>query len=110
MTPTPTSSTPLSEAKCGTCKHWNGEEESWDSEAAHPWGKCKRIHHGYWQKLFDDDPEYGRDYYAKKEGIDNFQAQTAFTMDGSDYTSSLNTHANFGCILHESAEQTRKGE
>jgi hypothetical protein len=82
---------------CATCRWW---ENPWDTDVgfylsghqaddakreSSRWGVCQRIGHP-----------------AHTETATT--TERAFTADGSDYLSSLNTRDDFGCIEHEERE------
>lgn len=94
---------------CGTCRHWTPvdhggmgysatyiESESWEDESARQvaveglYGTCQAV---------VEIPD-AQDFEPPNT------PPIAFTMDGSHYTASLHTRAEFGCVLHEPKEAT----
>lgn len=75
---------------CKTCKHWHlGEENRYNSEAnAAKWGhRVRRCKHP--RLLFYQRPD----------------KDAAAVCDGSQYQAELITGEEFGCVLHESADE-----
>lgn len=86
---------------CENCKYWGASDTvSFDLEEyiknnteGKLYGKCERIPHGFWQTQYENaNYEYCKPTSPLKP---------AFTIDGSDYHSELNTIKDFGCILFE---------
>lgn len=80
---------------CKTCKHWAAPEA--DSRRVPITGECKAVPH-YW-----DVSEWsadGRSRVIKKE----YAHCLAFSQDGSDYSASLETLPDFGCVQHQPKE------
>ena len=80
---------------CETCKHW----EKWDKDDF-PFkqgiGECHMVVM-FWDATTwgDADQDYQRIIEPK------FKDQKAFVQDGSDYTASLYTRKDFGCVSHQ---------
>jgi len=81
---------------CANCKHWSGWQEDWNN-TPRPYGKCGQIMHGQWEYEYQEDK--WSDLKPEPESV-----ELAYTMDGSDYKSCLNTHADFGCVLFEAKD------
>lgn len=80
--------------KCETCEHW----EPWDSPAGFKKdiGECKMV--VMWWNASEwsyKNGEVHRTIHAQ------YKDQKAFVQDGSDYSASLYTRNDFGCVSYE---------
>lgn len=79
--------------RCGTCIHWSRpENEQYPLEV----GRCKRVKQ-FWvsTEWRDVDDDYLRVFTPEAEG------ELAFVQDASDYSATLLTLAEFGCVQFE---------
>lgn len=80
--------------RCETCAHW----EEWKSDRAFKQGvgECKMV------VMFWDASEWGdEDSDYQRVIAPEYKDQKAFVQDGSDYSASLYTRKDFGCVEHK---------
>lgn len=97
----------MSEQRCGTCKHWGHPLEGWGSVITLDWQRDRdfdaqdalevayRALYGECQMVVFGPTE--KEYPTPKS------APLAVVADGSGYTASLTTRAEFGCTEWEAS-------
>lgn len=83
---------------CETCKHW----EAWKSHADYKHGidECKMV--VMWWDVSEWD--YDAEGVIVRSISPQYKDQKAFVQDGSDYSASLYTRNDFGCVSYERKE------
>lgn len=75
---------------CGTCKFW--EPQDWHC-SPYQLGRCEKA------VMFWEATEWDSDYNARTLK-DEYKDAKSFAQDGSDYSASLITMPDFGCVSH----------
>jgi hypothetical protein len=79
----------ITETKCGNCKYWIEPENSYGEIPGI--GQCEAVVE-YW-----DAGEWDNDGETRKLKP-RYKEKLAFVQDGSDYSASLHTFSEFGCV------------
>lgn len=84
---------------CSTCKHWRRWDSKPDREAKTTFtsniGTCHMVIMWWDASEWLEEPPFTREISAK------YANQRAFVQDASDYSASLYTRQDFGCIDHQ---------
>ncbi len=94
------------EQRCSTCRHWTPDDNRW-SKRIHV-----RIEGPYTEAKGAESDRREAEVerlYNRCSGVPEIpdgwdQPPLAYTMDASEYSATLFTQADFGCVLHEPKE------
>jgi hypothetical protein len=81
--------------RCKTCRHWEPPENALGEVSGV--GECKAV------VLYSDATEW-RTSSGTRQLKPEYSSKLAFVQDVSDYTASLYTMPEFGCVQHEGAQ------
>ena len=90
---------------CGKCKHWRKSDSDWLMKEM---GECKAIRET-WEVRDDAFPNNDRHDHDDWEEVERLEQEAilsakAVVQDGSDYSATLYSAADFGCVLFEARE------
>jgi hypothetical protein len=86
---------------CETCKHWGRwkRKDFFNETFTSDMGSCKMVVMWWDASEWIEEPPYTREIAPK------YKDQKAFVQDASDYSASLYTRKDFGCVSHEEVIQ-----